>query len=173
MSEMLFCKSCGNPRNLGRRLCDPCNSKRIQKYPRYIWQNTCVACKSSFSSIRKATLLCKECLNLKKKLSIVSTTTYVFTKTGTLLHREIAEKNLKRSLSSDEVVHHLDHNPQNNLSSNLIVLSRKKHSELHQYLNLQKVIWLKKEGENLEGQQLLLESFNWLQKTEATYSKLE
>ena len=42
-------------------------------------------------------------------------------------HRWVAEQKLGRPLSSDEVVHHVDHDKLNNDPDNLVVLSRAEH----------------------------------------------
>lgn len=46
-------------------------------------------------------------------------------------HRYIMEQVLGRTLSRDEVVHHIDGDRTNNDLSNLVVMSRSEHSKLH------------------------------------------
>lgn len=46
-------------------------------------------------------------------------------------HRVIAEKLLGRKLAENEVVHHLDHNPENNSPTNLAVMDKIKHEQYH------------------------------------------
>ncbi len=46
-------------------------------------------------------------------------------------HRKIVEKALGRKLKTGEVVHHKDHNPENNSLSNLEVLTKTEHDILH------------------------------------------
>jgi DNA-binding NarL/FixJ family response regulator len=48
------------------------------------------------------------------------------------LHRVIAEQKLGRPLGTDEVVHHIDGNKQNNHPDNIEVMSLSEHSRLHQ-----------------------------------------
>ncbi len=43
----------------------------------------------------------------------------------------VAEECLNRKLKLDELVHHIDNNKTNNAPSNLLVLTRSKHSKLH------------------------------------------
>lgn len=50
---------------------------------------------------------------------------------GRSQHRVIAEQTIGRALSSDEVVHHKDHNRSNNDPNNLEVMSRSAHTSLH------------------------------------------
>lgn len=53
-------------------------------------------------------------------------------KTGRVsLHRVIAEARLGRYLSEDEIVHHKDHNPENNHWDNLEVMTQAEHARLH------------------------------------------
>lgn len=47
------------------------------------------------------------------------------------LHRLIAEAHLGRFLRPDEVVHHKDHNPENNHWANLQVMTQSEHFRLH------------------------------------------
>jgi hypothetical protein len=47
------------------------------------------------------------------------------------LHRVIMERALGRTLTADEVVHHIDGNKLNNSPDNLTVMSKKAHSRLH------------------------------------------
>lgn len=51
--------------------------------------------------------------------------------TRTCYHRWKMEKHLGHQLGKDQVVHHKDGNKINNLLSNLEVISRKSHAELH------------------------------------------
>lgn len=47
------------------------------------------------------------------------------------ISRYVMEKYLKRKLSSDELVHHIDGNPSNNELSNLELVSRGAHMKMH------------------------------------------
>lgn len=47
------------------------------------------------------------------------------------LHRLIVERRIGRKLFFNEVVHHVDGDPSNNNSDNLVVMSRSEHSSLH------------------------------------------
>jgi hypothetical protein len=47
------------------------------------------------------------------------------------LHRVIVEEHLGRPLTSNEVVHHIDHDPLNNDISNLQVMTRAEHCIYH------------------------------------------
>lgn len=62
-------------------------------------------------------------------------------------HVVIAEKQLGRPLSDDEVVHHLDFNRSNNKVSNLLVILRGQHAKLHFWLDTGAPGW-QQPGEN-------------------------
>jgi hypothetical protein len=47
------------------------------------------------------------------------------------LHRLIVQQREGRVLTSDEVVHHVDHDRLNNSPDNLVILSRSEHQRLH------------------------------------------
>lgn len=68
---------------------------------------------------------CKECFdNLIPVWTRRHSKRYITIKTTggwEIEHRFIVEKHLGRKLTSDEIVHHIDGNPQNNIISNLIV----------------------------------------------------
>ncbi len=121
--------------------------------PRYTWYKSCIACQSNFRAWRKTQSLCSECYKCSRTLKeSKATNNYISTKTpGLFLHRQIAEELIGRKLNTNEVVHHLDENPQNNDLTNLIVLSRYLHGKLHLYLDVQRVILEKSKNENIEN----------------------
>lgn len=51
-------------------------------------------------------------------------------------HRYVMEKHLKRSLTSDEIIHHKDHNKLNNNLSNLFITNREEHLYIHGTIEL-------------------------------------
>lgn len=154
----LVCKQCGKEREIGRRLCRPCNLDRlkliIKSKPRYKWQKMCPACKNEFPAHRKEQVLCIDCyrkMNDTKSKSI-NTNNYIYTnKPGRTEHRALAIEILGRELQTNEVVHHLDDDPKNNSVTNLMVLDRRSHGRLHLFLDQQRVIIEQSMTENFEN----------------------
>jgi hypothetical protein len=178
VTKDLFCKVCGKPREIGRRLCRACNIIRVNSYARYTWVKKCVACNSQFQAGKKTSLLCKACNTLKLELAgqVKTTNNYKFTNIpGRTLHRDLAEKTLGRQLNTDEIVHHLDENPKNNQICNLIVISRKAHGKLHRFLDLQRVVVAKSTNENFENcwkALIVSKTTTWLETTGVNVIKL-
>lgn len=54
---------------------------------------------------------------------------------GQVYHRMLAEKQLRRKLRKDEVVHHIDGDRRNNFPENLMVMTKSEHSSLYARLN--------------------------------------
>ena len=50
---------------------------------------------------------------------------------GTYIHRAVMEQKLGRKLKSNEFVHHIDGNAQNNVPENLKIMSNAEHRKLH------------------------------------------
>lgn len=160
----MFCIQCGESREIGRRICRNCNLQRLidlaKITPRYMFEKICIACKCEFQAWRKNQEVCKECYREMQRIKQLNraSNTYIVangnTKNGKKfrhVHRKLAEDLLLRTLHTNEVVHHLDENSQNNSLYNLVVLDRKVHSKLHAYLDLQRVILEKSGIENSEN----------------------
>jgi hypothetical protein len=147
--KQLICKECGLGRDVGRRLCKPCNNKRVYQYDRYTWSKVCVACNSNYEAHRKIQVICADCYKLQKALASRINNPYIATNIpGVHLHRRLAEETLGRKLQTNEVVHHINDIPTDNSLENLMVMSRTNHGKLHRFLDLQRVIWEKSQNEN-------------------------
>ena len=46
-------------------------------------------------------------------------------------HRRVVEEHLRRSLTSDEIIHHIDFDKSNNSIENLIIMDRSEHRSAH------------------------------------------
>ena len=154
MSKELICKQCGGPRKIGRRLCKQCNRNRLKEVarsrPRYMYNNTCVACKKDFMAWRKMQELCSKCILDMREIAgrVKASNKYIKDTNGkSNFHRTVSEEAIGRKLSKDEVVHHIDCNYLNNSLDNLMIMSNGSHSRLHKYLNKQRLIIEKSLGE--------------------------
>jgi len=147
------CINCGAPREKGRRVCRPCylQKKResakkqyeeVRKFlPRYGLIN-CQSCFKEIKSFRPTQKLCRDCLVKQMSTGDKATNNYTRAKGNgyAFLHRRIAEKLLGRKLTYNEVVHHIDENPNNNSLDNLMVMSRSIHGKLHVFLRSQRAL---------------------------------
>ena len=74
------------------------------------------------------------------------------------LHRFIMEQHLGRKLMRDEVVHHIDGNPDNNDLSNLTIMSMSEHSKQHvTQEQLDRLNSIRQAGENTWSSKLKVE----------------
>jgi hypothetical protein len=143
-----------------------------------MWKIVCEACNQCFESFRNKQGLCQDCSKLRKELSRQSrsTNSYVYTNIpGRTQHRDMAETVLGRTLDINEVVHHLDNNPQNNCYGNLIVMNKGDHGRLHSYLQTQRVIIEKSMNENSENcwkALIVPKTTTWLETTGVNVIKL-
>lgn len=164
--QLLVCKECGQPREKGRKLCRPCNLKRLkvsftkshQENGRYTWNLKCEACGEMYKAWRKEQKFCSTCWKTRGELAAETITTgnYVYGSGGVgkrylYQHRQIAENVIKRELETNEIVHHMDDNPKNNDVKNLVIMDRRTHGKLHKYLDDQRVIIEKSVNDNLRN----------------------
>ena len=143
----LLCIQCGKPRELGSRMCNECHKEkkrqeqkeRYNKYGRYAYgKGKCIKCGKEITLWKKEQKFCKACVAISRITSDYGLAEDNYVNAGgdhyCFLHRRIAEYVLNRKLTYNELVHHLDENPGNNIMKNLIILSRKNHGKLHSYL---------------------------------------
>lgn len=156
--EKLKCIKCSQDRDVGRKMCRLCylehkrsiEKERYEKQGQRTYPKICDACKKDFLAWKKKQFFCIDCHKLKLKLAAESKSTnnYIFVGGKSTQHRMIAEKVLGYKLSYNMVVHHVDDDPKNNGISNLMVMDRRTHGRLHQYLDCQRVIIEKSMNEN-------------------------
>lgn len=139
---------------------------------------SCIICGATFKSTRKSGKYCSTCFSKLNKFTI-SSGAYVYNKgkykEGLLTHKAIATKVLGRPLSTNEVVHHMDGNKENNSISNLIVLSRSKHVALHRFLNMQGALMqgcINGNSENCWNSLIVPMTTTWLETTNVKVIKL-
>lgn len=159
-SNLCTIKECRNQCVEGRRYCREhyLERKRQQakeRYEvngRYMYLNECEACHNKFKACRKASRFCPSCRQEMRDTGYIKNNYENANGHGYCWkHRRIAEEILNRKLSTNEVVHHLDNDSNNNNITNLIVISRPTHTKLHHFLNEQRVILEKSLNENFEN----------------------
>ena len=187
---MKKCKvdNCDNEALKGRTYCKQHYNEyrrrlRLEKISKGIkcrttYTKQCIVCGKTYEAFRKNSKYCSlKCWNSIKTSSGYNP--YVYDKgnykNNIHVHRNIAENVLKRKLTYNEVVHHLDCNPANNNLNNLIVISRSKHSSLHNYLNEQRAILQQCNNVNIENcwKTLIVPmTTTWLETTGVNVKKL-
>ena len=186
---MLTCVSCGQERQVGRRLCSLCHvlHRREQEKQRYHLfgqrkhQVRCSACDQIFDASRKVAKFCFDCRKLRTSLAIPVSNNYTYIGKGPdglyyFEHRLIAERLLGRKLTSDEVVHQVDGDPSNNQPGNLLIMSKSDHTRLHVFLLDQRVILEKSGNENPENcwkTLIVLQTTTWLETAGVMVVKLK
>ena len=160
MIKKLYCTVCGLPREVGHKMCRECYLKdkrqkakeRYKKFGRYFYYKRCIVCNKNMKAWKSTQTMCSTCYKKYQSALIGnqhSTNNYNYIKEKPE-HRVIVEKLLGYKLKSNQVIHHIDGNVKNNSLKNLIVLSRKDHGKLHQYLRYKRVILEKSKNENFE-----------------------
>jgi hypothetical protein len=154
---MKKCTKCGKDRDIGRTMCRACylvykseEAKiRYKQQGKKRYQKICEACSVEYNACKKEQYLCSSCTKLKFQLASKTLNSNQYKMIGNRCeHRVIAEKILGYKLSYNMVVHHIDDNPKNNDISNLMVMDRRTHIRLHNYLDIQRVIIEKSMNEN-------------------------
>lgn len=133
---MKICIKCGIEAEKGRRYCRACYLLRRQdlykqRGQRYTYgKSNCEVCGKEISLWRKeSTHRCRKCTLVStnpKRSAHVTNRSY--------LVRKVFSEFLGRTLTYNEVVHHLDEDIENNSADNLILLSRQVHGALHAFL---------------------------------------
>lgn len=154
---LLCCIKCNQVRDVGRRLCKNCYREEKRRYSRERYYNdpsvrlvklVCVVCSLPFLGWRKQQLCCPDCHKLRRKLAKDASVSNQYVMVGCRGEHRVIAESILGELESNMVVHHVDGNPKNNLTTNLMVMNRKAHAQLHRYLELQRVIVEKSTNEN-------------------------
>lgn len=174
------CKNCGAPDLVkNRRICVLCNRLRVQKHyylhrkeKRKSTKVACILCEQLFTQWRKEKKTCPKCYKLSQQTGYKNN----YLKIGARdEHRVIAENFLNRKLNYNEVVHHVDENPQNNNLENLWIMTRHHHGKLHFFLRMQRVVYeksLDKNSVNCWDALRVNQTTAWLEMTNAKVIKL-
>ena len=141
MSKNLICKRCGEPRDIGRRICKKCRAKEVRERYRKVGRHNfgkglCILCKTEITLWRRNQIFCEKCSTktTSSKGNVKNTYERSHIKKYSFMHRRVAEETIGRKLHRNECCHHLDEDPNNNSPDNLIVMDRSSHSKLHYYL---------------------------------------
>jgi hypothetical protein len=149
------------PSMTGRRYCHKCYLKRKSDF---YFQNGgnknknrygfgfCILCKTKIKLNRKTQKYCLLCSKTVSKISNYSNNNYIKTfGSSRNSHRDLAIKILGYKLLFNEIVHHCDGDIYNNNPKNLIIISRKQHGKLHQFIKEQRALIEKSIGEQNEN----------------------
>lgn len=182
---------CENERLKGRKYChehflqikrEQYKEKRANgTYYRTKYPKKCIWCGKDYEGFTKTSLYCsrKCCKEASRLMASKEKNPYEYDNENYSQsinkHRNLATQILKRKLNTNEVVHHLDLNPKNNDLDNLMVLSRRKHVQLHAFLN--KLGALCKELHNLYDENcwktfIVQATTTWLETTGVKVQKL-
>jgi len=157
-----LCVKCKKiPPTKGRRYCNPCYLERRKYFylqkggaaykNRYGW-GFCVLCTKKIKLNHKDQKYCLECYRKVSKIGNNATGNYNKLKGSSKdIHRVIAEQVLKRKLSYNEVIHHINGDIKDNSLSNMIIISRMQHGRLHFFIRDQRALIEKSIGEQDEN----------------------
>lgn len=148
---------CGEKREIGRKMCRKCYlshkshqaKDKYLKFGRYKYTCICEACGETYTTTSKVSRICSSCWKFSSSFAL-PLNPYENAGGGNYSwkHRRIVETMLKRKLSFNEVIHHINENPTDNSLTNLLVISRKDHLKLHTLLRIERVIFEKSKNEN-------------------------
>lgn len=158
-------EGCVNECMTGRHYCKDhyLQRKREQARVRYkqqgkckcTYKRVCEMCGNQFDGDRPTSRFCSlDCYHRYSRINSSNATNNYSRAHGggySFAHRRIVEETLHRKLTRDEVIHHLDCNPNNNDLSNLIVISRSDHAKLHSVLTQNRATLLKNNDMNSEN----------------------
>ena len=180
------CKNpnCNNEAMATSRYCRDCRlsrkreqaKERYKKNGRRTYTRICEACGCTYLAGSNKQRFCKNCYKESRKTGYIYND---YERAGgggyCFRHRKIAEGVLNRKLNTNEVVHHLNCIETDNDLRNLVVMSRSKHSALHEFLRQQRVILAKACKENFENcwkNSIIPMTTTWLETANVKVEKL-
>lgn len=150
------CIDCGKEPVVERKRCKECalifNRERVKQYhkkdkPRY-GIIKCTVCGEDMIKNRPDQLYHGKC-RFEGKPKTGKYNEIKRSKEANMIARQII-LDLGFNLNSNIIVHHIDENPNNNILSNFMILSRSNHGKIHQFLNKQWLTLRKINTENLD-----------------------
>lgn len=156
------CQQCGKPLNNERCICTECRKANKREYAKQRYKVLKEQCKIK----RYGETICSICGKplIKNRpnqtyhgyCKKVHKTVDDYNKVGrsvkgNTIGRQIIIDLGFKNLNKDIVVHHIDENPENNNTSNLLILSRSNHAKLHRYLERNWSLLSKDNSSNLEN----------------------
>lgn len=160
------CQNCGcELPPLKRKWCDHCKKARKREYAKSKYKNlidsgqkkkrygigVCIYCGQEFIKNTPNQLGHGECYKKHIHKTVSDYNKVKRTKDGKSTLGRQTILNLGFKLNTNIVVHHIDENPDNNDLSNLMILNRKNHAQLHKILERNWSLLLKDSNSNLEN----------------------
>jgi hypothetical protein len=152
---MKVCIDCGKEEVVERKRCKECakiyNRERVKKYynkntkKRY-GIGVCSICGESMMLNKPNQLTHSKC----RRKTVENYNKVSRSNKGNTLARQIII-DLGFIISRDIVIHHIDENPENNVLSNFMIISLRKHSSLHRFLQQQWSLYRKLYSSNAEN----------------------
>lgn len=159
------CKKCGCKLTTEKKWCESCRKENKREYARNKYKTLienggikkrygigiCIYCGKEFIKNRPNQLWHGECRrkNIHKTVENYNKVARAKGTLNTIGRQTIL--NLGFKLSYNMCVHHLDENPNNNSLSNLVILNRKYHAQLHRFLEKNWSLLSKGNNSNLEN----------------------
>lgn len=160
-----YCQKCGCKLTTERKWCSKCRKENKRAYAKEHYRNLidsghklkrygigkCIYCGEDFIKNSVNQLSHRQCYlqNVHKTVEKYNAVPRAAGTVNTIGRQFII--NLGFSLTSNMCVHHLDENPSNNKLSNLSILNRRYHAELHRLLEKNWSLLLKNNSSNLEN----------------------
>jgi len=159
------CQSCGCELTTEYKWCEACRKERKREYVKTRYKNiitsgnnlkrygttTCIYCGKEIIKNKPNQNTCFKCYKQHHYKTVENYNSIKRTKDGkaTIGRQTILQLGFK--LTYNMIVHHIDENPNNNVISNLMILNRKNHGQLHKILGNNWSLLSKGSSSNLEN----------------------
>jgi len=153
--EDRYCVDCDKKGVKERNRCEVCAKehnrmrarRQNEKFGRYYKKGICLYCGKEVKIWRKSQIFHGECL---KKFKAETKSDDNKIAIGRYYARKIAISNGVR-ITNKNCVHYIDENPMNNNLDNLLVITIRDHSKLHNFLWQERSLWLKDQSKYSEN----------------------